>query len=349
MNAASSTQSHLKRWLFCCLLPLAGLLAGCVAEPVPVELSGRTMGTTWHVTYMPATQDLAASQAQQGIERILEAVNLSMSTYRSDSEISRFNLAQSEQWLPVSEDFLEVLRAAMAIGDASGGAYDVTVGPVVNLWGFGPEARTDSVPDEKALLALLQQIGQDKLQLDEENRQILKTTDLSLDFSSIAKGYGVDRVADWLQASGVVDMLVEVGGEMRLHGRNPRGEPWRIAIEQPDSMMGSVAMAISLTDQALATSGDYRNYFEVAGKRYSHTIDPRTGYPIGHDLVSVTVVHPRAMIADAWATAFTVMGAEGAMKVALEQGLAVYFIRRTQGAYTSSHSPQFERYLESPP
>ncbi|MBE9539206.1 MAG: FAD:protein FMN transferase [Proteobacteria bacterium] len=338
----------MRRWLFCCLLSLAGLLAGCGAEPAPVELSGRTMGTTWHVTYTPSTQ-LAAAQAQHGIEGILEEVNLSMSTYRSDSEISRFNQVQSEQWFPVSAGFMEVLEAAMAIGDASGGAYDVTVGPVVNLWGFGPEARTDSVPDEKVLMALLQQIGQDKLQLDEEKRQILKTTDLSLDFSSIAKGYGVDRVADWLQSRGAVDMLVEVGGEMRLHGRNPRGEPWRIAIEQPDSMVGSVAMAISLSDQALATSGDYRNYFEVAGKRYSHTIDPRTGYPISHDLVSVTVVHPRAMMADAWATAFTVMGAEGAMKVALEQELAVYFIRRTQGSYTSSHSPQFERYLETSP
>ena len=349
MQPAIVKQSHLRRWLFCCLLPLLGLLAGCLGEPAPLELSGRTMGTTWNVTYTPPAQGGEPAEVQQGIERLLEEVNLSMSTYRADSEISRFNVADAGQWFSVSPGFFEVLQAAIAIGDASGGAYDVTVGPVVNLWGFGPDARTDTVPDEKALMALLGQIGQDKLQLDDGKQQILKTAELSLDFSSIAKGYGVDQVADWLAKLGVEDFLVEVGGEMRLHGLSPRGAPWRIAIEQPDSTIGSVAMAINLSDQALATSGDYRNYFEVAGKRYSHTIDPRTAYPIQHDLVSVTVVHPRAMIADAWATAFTVMGERAAMKVALQQGLAVYFIRHNQGQFISSHSPQFGRYLETAP
>jgi len=347
MVAFITRKSHLKRWLFCCVLFCSALLTACSEAPASVELSGRTMGTTWHVTYLPSAGFEPSTAVQAQIEAILEDVNLSMSTYRSDSEISRFNSLQQNQWYPVSAGFLVVLQAAMLIGDASDGAYDVTVGPVVNLWGFGPADAIDTVPDENELLSLLQRIGQGKLRLDKKQQQILKTDALSLDFSSIAKGYGVDKVADWLASRGLADYLVEVGGEMRLAGLNPRGVPWRIAIEAPDSTIGSVAMAISLSDQALATSGDYRNYFEVSGKRYSHTIDPRTGYPIEHDLVSVTVVHPRAMIADGWATAFMVMGAADAMKVALEQGLAVYFIRRIEGNYVGSHSPQFEPFLEA--
>ncbi len=350
MSAVITKKSHLRRWLFCWLIVTGTLLGACAGDSppsAPVELSGPSMGTTWHVTYMPQTRRDSSADGQLGIEGILEEVNRSMSTYISDSEISRFNSAAHDEWFSVSAGFFEVLEAAMVIGEVSMGAYDVTVGPVVNLWGFGPEAQRDSVPSRIELGEVLQQIGQEKLRLDRDKNLILKTGQLSLDFSSIAKGYGVDQVADWLLDRGVTDFLVEVGGEMRLSGRNPRGEHWRIAIEQPDSTIGSIATAISLTDRALATSGDYRNYFELDGKRYSHTIDPRTGYPVEHDLVSVTVVHPSAMIADGWATAFTVMGAEEAMKVALERGLAVYFIRRTLGSFSSSYSPQFKSYLEA--
>jgi len=341
-------QSHLRRWLFCCSVLAVSALLGCAERVGPVELAGRTMGTSWHVTYTPGSQPMPSQQVLGGIEDILEAVNRSMSTYRADSEISRFNGSPNDEWFAISAGFQQVLQAAVEIGELSGGAYDVTVGPVVDLWGFGPKAGADAVPPLSELRAVLAGIGQDKLRLDAQNRRVMKTGELGLDFSSIAKGYGVDQVARWLASLGVSDYLVEVGGEVRLHGHSPRGGPWRIAIEQPDAMTGSVATAISLSDNALATSGDYRNYFEVQGRRYSHTIDPRTGYPISHDLVSVTVVHSLAMMADAWATAFMVMGAEQAMKVALEQGLAVYFIRRTGGSYASSHSPQFERYLEAP-
>jgi len=306
------------------------------------------MGTTWHVTYTASPDNSvgSASEVQAHIQQILQGVNASMSTYQSDSEISRFNRQSPNIWFSISSGFLRVLEAAMAIGDKSKGAYDVTVGPVVNLWGFGPDPRDESIPDPARLQQLLAQIGQDKLKLDLTGGKLLKLGDLSLDFSSIAKGYGVDEVADWLASQGVQDFLVEVGGEMRLAGKNPRGEKWRIAIEQPDALPGSVATAISVSNNSVATSGDYRNYFEVDGVRYSHTIDPRTGSPITHDLVSVTVVHPRSMMADAWATAFMVMGAEGAMAVANEQDLAVYFIRRTGQNYSSSHSPLFAQYLD---
>ena len=305
------------------------------------------MGTTWHVTYLPPPQIAPSSEIQKEIDNILGEINLSMSTYLDSSEITRFNLNRPNQWFDVSEGFFEVIQTALTIGEASDGAYDVTVAPLVNLWGFGPDTGNESLPEQSELTSLLQNTGQDKLRLHEKRLQLRKSAKLSLDFSSIAKGYGVDRVADWLGSLGVVDFLVEVGGEMRLQGNSPRASPWRIAIEQPDNTIGSIAAALSLSDKAVATSGDYRNYFEVAGKRYSHTIDPRTGYPVEHDLVSVTVVHSRAMIADGWATAIMVMGAERGMTVALEKGLAVYFIRRRQGEYSASYSPEFENYLES--
>lgn len=351
MKANVLEKSHLKRWLFCYVLLICILLQGCAAEEPVRELSGHTMGTTWHVTYTPSggLRDVAPDDVHQAIAEILDDVNRSMSTYRADSEISQFNQTNPAQWFAVSEQFMTVLQAAIDIGNASQGAYDVTVGPLVNLWGFGPDASNDIVPEEIELMELLGQVGQRHLTVDKPAHRILKSDALSLDFSSIAKGYGVDRVADWLGRSGVKDYLVEVGGEMRLLGKNPKGSAWRIAIEQPESTVGTVATAISLSNAALATSGDYRNYFEVNGKRYSHTIDPRTGYPIVHDLVSVTVVHASAMIADGWATAFMVMGAQQAMEVALEQHLAVYLIQRTASDHYSSYSPEFAQYLEETP
>ena len=347
MVFSNTKQSHLKRWLFCCAaIVLAMHLGACSNEPEAVQLAGRTMGTTWHVTYTPTAKRESPAEVQRGIEAVLAEVNLSMSTYLVESEISRFNRAGLEEWFSVSTDFFTVLQAALAIGKASGGAYDVTVGPVVNLWGFGPVATTDTVPDKMAVIQLLRRIGQDKLRVDEKNQKIMKMDDLVLDFSSIAKGFGVDAVADWLLLQGVADFMVEVGGEMRLAGLNPKKSAWRIAIEQPDTLLGSVATAIEVTNQAIATSGDYRNYFEVEGKRYSHTIDPRTGFPVDHDLVSVTVIHSSAMTADGWATAFMVMGATDAMKVARELDLAVYFIQRSGQSFKSSYSPLFESYLE---
>jgi thiamine biosynthesis lipoprotein len=307
------------------------------------------MGTTWHVTFVPGEAAPGQDAVQTGIEALLEQINLSMSTYREDSEISRFNKAAPGNWLEVSDDFVEVLSAALAVGNASGGAYDVTVGPLVNLWGFGPGKPVTEPPQEAAIRSLRQQLGQDRLRLDADGGRVMKLGDLALDFSSIAKGYAVDRIADWMVQQGMDRFLVEIGGEMRLAGMSARGDPWRIAIEQPESAGRSVARAISLTDAAVATSGDYRNFFEKDGRRYSHTIDPRTGYPVSHGLVSVTVVHPSATLADAWATALTVLGPEAGMAVARASGLAVYCITREGRGFTSSHTPAFEPYLAAAP
>ena len=336
-------QSHSKGWLFCLLGALC--LTACSTEQPVVQLAGATMGTTWHVTVVESSTDVTQSALQQGIEEQLAQVDRSMSTYREDSEISRFNAATPNTWFTVSPGFYHVLSTALVVGRNSGGAYDVTVGPLVNLWGFGPGPAIDAPPAEPAIKQLLAQVGQDNIRLDGDSSQLMKRVDLSLDFSSLAKGYAVDQVANWLAGQGLKQFLVEVGGEMRMAGMSGRGDPWRVAIEQPDSAGRSVATAISLTDVSVATSGDYRNYFEVAGVRYSHSIDPRTGYPVAHDLVSVTVVHPSAMLADAWATALTVLGAEQAMAVAQAEALAVYFIRSTGEDFVHSHTAAFAGYL----
>jgi len=325
---------------------LAFFLAGCQRQPELVQLAGDTMGTSWHVSYISDLPGVTNEQVRQGIEAQLDQVNRAMSTYMNDSEISRFNELAPHSWFGSSPEFFTVLSAALDIGQKSDGAYDVTVMPLVNLWGFGPKGITNTAPDARDIAKLLEQVGQNHLRLEGEDLRVMKLRELSLDFSSLAKGYGVDRVAQWLSAQGIHRFMVEVGGEMRLSGLSGRNDPWRIAIEQPDSNERSMAVTISLSDVAVATSGDYRNYFEADGHRYSHIIDPRTGSPVAHDLVSVTVVHTSCMIADAWATALTVLGAERATAVAQEQGLAVYFIRRVGDEFVHSHTPLFAAYLD---
>jgi FAD:protein FMN transferase len=341
-------KSHSQGWLFCvaCLLLVAALSA-CSERRAVVRLEGLSMGTSWHASVVPGIDTPADAALQQGIESVLEDVNRSMSTYRQDSEISRFNNTATDTWFPLSDEFYTVLSTALAVGWQSEGAYDVTVAPLVDLWGFGPAGSVAAPPTAETIAGQLEHIGQDLLRLEGgEAPRVLKRTELALDFSSIAKGYAVDRVAQWLDQQGLDGYLVEVGGEMRLAGMSGRGDLWRIAIEQPDSSDRAVAAAIRLTDMAVATSGDYRNFFELDGRRYSHSIDPRTGYPVAHDLVSVTVIHPSAMIADAWATALIVLGAEDGMAVALANGLAVYFIQHQGEGYTRSHTAAFGQFLE---
>lgn len=344
--------SHPRRWLFYFLgAALLSVLVACGQSREPLQLAGHTMGTSWHVTVAPnpagGTGTPPPEILQAGIEAVLEAVNASMSTYRQDSEISRFNAAPADTWFDISPEFYTVLSAALAVGFQSEGAYDVTVAPLVNLWGFGPGGPTAAPPEDDAIAALREDVGQDHLRLDGEGQRLLKRRRVALDFSSIAKGFAVDRVARWLASQGLVNYLVEVGGEMRAGGVSHRGDPWRVAIERPDSGDRGVERAIRLSDVAVATSGDYRNFFELGGRRYSHSIDPRSGYPVSHDLVSVTVVHPSAMMADAWATALTVLGQEEGMAVAQSQGLAVYFIQRRAEGFHSTFTPAFGQFLES--
>lgn len=351
MTSADKSKSHLPGWLSCnywlvCGL-LALLLAGCGGGGRDaVKLSGATMGTTWTVTYLAGPGSPAPEAVHGALQERLDRVNTSMSTYRDDSEISRFNRAPAGQWFGVSGDFLAVLQTALAVGAHSDGAYDVTVAPLVDLWGFGPGAGEDRVPADSEIAALMPAVGQRFLEVDAAGQRLRKQRQVTVDFSSVAKGYAVDVLANYLQGQQIADFLVEVGGEMRLAGKSPRGDDWRIAVERPEPGAREPALALSLSDVAVATSGDYRNFFEMDGRRYSHSIDPRNGYPVAHDLVSVTVLAETAALADAWATALEVLGVEAAMAVASDRDLAVYFIRRQGDGFAASHTPAFAPYLE---
>jgi thiamine biosynthesis lipoprotein len=337
----AASRSHRLRWLF--FAGLLALLAGCERDDSPRRLEGRTMGTSWHLTLATGAGDPARLRA--AIETELEAVNASMSTWREDSEISRWNRLPAGEAMTVSPLFATVLESALGIGKLTEGAYDVTVGPLVALWGFGPSVNIDGVPPADAVARARSRVGQEKLRWMPAQRRLGKDAALELDLSSIAKGFAVDRVAGLIEARGIDDYLIEIGGEMRVAGESPRGDAWRVAVERPDAGVRAVARGVALTDAAIATSGDYRNFFTVDGRRYSHMIDPRSGEPVTHDLVSVTVIDKSCMVADAWATALAVLGRQAALALAAERGLAVYLLAREGESFKEYSSPAFARYL----
>jgi thiamine biosynthesis lipoprotein len=322
------------------------ILSQCApTQQAEVHLSGPTMGTTYNVKYVPAA-GIDSTKLQQQIDAVLVEVNQLMSTYIKDSELSRFNQWQSIEPFPMSAETLTVMQEAKRLGELSAGLLDVTVGPLVNLWGFGPQNRPDKIPSVEQILAAKSHIGLDKLQLT-ANSAIKSDPDLYVDLSTIAKGYGVDRVAELLAEQHINNYLVEIGGEMRLAGHKASGGNWRVAIEKPLTTERAVEKIISVGDNAIATSGDYRIYFEEEGKRYSHLINPTTGYPITHNLVSVTVIHPSSMTADGLATALTIMGKELAMQVAEQEQLAVLLITKEADGFKEYTSAMFDKIVTS--
>jgi thiamine biosynthesis lipoprotein len=280
-----------------------------------------------------------------GVSDSLTRVDRLMSTYKSDSEISRFNSAPQDEWFTVSAETFEVIELGQLISQRSSGYYDMTVGPLVNSWGFGPTGKPVKVPDEGQLQKAKARVGFSFLELDRNSTAISKRADIYLDLSSIAKGYAVDVVATYLETQGVQNYLVEVGGEIRANGFKPNKETWRLAIESPTVESRSIYKVIELTNAGLATSGDYRNYYEDNGVRYSHTIDPFTGKPVQHQLPSVSVVRPTSAEADAMATMFMVMGTERGLQFAVENEIAAYFIFRSDSGFKSKSTLQFEQYL----
>ncbi|MEH6556672.1 MAG: FAD:protein FMN transferase [Oceanicoccus sp.] len=313
-------------------------------------LTGQTMGTSYHITVVKSGNVASAqNELQQAIDQQLSVLNQQMSTYIDDSELTLLNRALVNEWVPVSSNLFDVLVLSMELGWISGGAFDITVGPLVNLWGFGPGNNTlnNTIPADNIIQQLLDNTGFSNIELNLENTSVRKNKAVAIDLSGVAKGYAVDKIAELLQYAGYSRFMVEIGGEVRLKGHSPRRGPWRIAIEQPDATsFGSPRQAISITDGALATSGDYRSFFDVDGKRYSHTIDPSTGYPIDHSLASVTVIADTSAYADALATALTVMGPEKGLQMATEQGIAVYMIIKTGDGFVDKYSDAFGSYLD---
>jgi len=312
-------------------------------------LQGRTMGTTYNIKVVIENDSVDTKKLHLAIDTLLVQLNQEMSTYINSSELSLFNQSTSLEPIEISVGLQRVLTEALRLGQLSEGKLDVTVGPLVNLWGFGPEYRPDSVPSEAELLEARQRIGLENLSLL-NNKLSKKIPNLYVDLSTIAKGYGVDLVAEYLQEKGVQNYLVEIGGEMRVKGFKHTGELWHVAIEKPildaSGEQRSVHQVIIPKDNAVATSGDYRNYYEAQGQRFSHIIDPATGKPINHKLVSVTVIHPSSMTADGLSTAMMVMGEKKAIAFADKNGIAAYIIAKTDNGFVEQSTVKFMQYLK---
>ena len=311
--------------------------------PELVSFSGPTMGTTYTVKFYTTENIQAPWSIKADVDAVLLHVNKLMSTYDTESEISRFNQTSANTSMQISDEFAYVLDKALLISSMSAGEYDVTVGPLVNLWGFGPGKHSDEVPTDEAIDLAKQRVGYEYLQLD--NRTLSKQKDIYVDLSSIAKGYGVDAVAQKLASLGIHSYLVEVGGEIQAQGVKPDGSPWQVAIESPAGGHNIVQKIIDANDMAIATSGDYRNYFEKQGVRYSHTISPVTGRPITHRLVSVTIIDKTATMADGLATAITVLGPEKGLAFAQQHGIAAYMLVKQDFGFEELVSSAFEPYL----
>jgi thiamine biosynthesis lipoprotein len=309
-------------------------------------IQGRTMGTTYHIQVVTGNLH-SISGLKEKIDTRLEQINNSMSTYQDDSEISRFNrFEQAGDKFKISDDFLRVMTAGQTIYRLSEGAWDATVNPLVVLWGFGPGSGRHQAPPSNEIAALLADIGFSNIEVLAPGFLLKKRASVSVDLSSIAKGYGVDQVADILRQNGFANYLVEIGGEVFAAGHRQDDRQWRIGINRPraDAAADEVYKVVELSNQALATSGDYRNFFEVDGIRYSHVIDPRTGYPVSNGVVSVSIVADNCTLADGLATAVMVMGAEKGLELLDRligvEGLIV--VAKNDGTLLDYYSKGFE-------
>ena len=340
------------------LIPLA-LSAPSAPPPPPMlqgqvrQWAGETMGTTWSVNaVLPPAQHGEALEA--GIRAVLDNVVAQMSNWRDTSDLTRFNRAAPDSWVTLPDDCFTVLQAALQMARDSGGAYDPTAGPLVDLWGFGPAGMRQSAPSVDDVARWRARCGWQRLDVDATQRRVWQPGGVSLDFCAIAKGFAVDAVSRYLAAQGVGHHLVEIGGELRGQGLKPDCMPWWVELETPTLDDSAAARPdheapartlLALAGVSVATSGDYRRYFEHDGRRFAHTIDPRTGYPAAHALASVTVIHRDCMMADALSTALTVLGPEAGMAFAQRQALAARFLVRTPAGFRELTTPAFTAML----
>lgn len=329
----------------CVLLLSFALVVACSEKRLPTfDLGGNAMGTTFNITIVapPANSDLDA--LREKIYEKLEHIEDIASTYREQSELSRFNRNPSIDWIDVSHELCDMVESAIAVNQATRGAFDITVGPLVNLWGFGPPVTDNTIPTDEQIATALKLVGNKMLEADCTQPALFKASpDIYVDLSGWAKGYAVDQVAAVLDRQDLADYLVEIGGELRVKGHNAEQRKFAIAIEKPDKNNAMDYSILRATDVAVATSGDYRNFFEDNGHHYSHMIDPRTGRPVNHELTGVTVVSKTTAFADAMATALMVLGPQDGPELAEELNLAAYFLLRTDNGIVEKSTSQFVR------
>ncbi len=312
------------------------------AEPLQVEITGETMATTYSVKVVVDAgeivdpRELAAVVTEQ-----LDLVEGTMSRFDPDSDLSRLNRWEGPEPYAATEELARMLALALDVGARSDGAFDVTVGPLMTLWGFDARTGRATLPTADEIAAARARCGLDKLSVDTANATVRKSRpDVDVDLSGIAKGLAVDQVSDALSARGLARHLVEVGGEVRARGTNRAGVDWRVGVEDPRAGVREIGQVVALSEMAMATSGDYRNFYEIGDRRISHTMDPHTGLPVEHPVAAVTVLHPRCAEADAWATALMVLGLEQGLAVARREDLAALLVTRTADGTIARHATE---------
>lgn len=331
------------------LVPLnvtSGLPAG---GSVLRAAAGHSMGTTWSARYA-LEPGATADGLADGLQQQLDTVVAQMSHWEAGSNLSRFNHAAAGSWHALPDAFFEVLSYALEVAQLTGGAYDPCAGALVNCWGFGARGRYDEAnfyaPAASAVQAIVERGDRARMVIDAVQRRIRQPGQVQLDLSSVAKGYAVDQLARFLDTRGIDHYLVEVGGELRGAGLKPDGQPWWVALETLPDSDGADPVAIALHGLAIATSGDYRRYYQHEGRRASHTLDPRSGHPVSNGLASVTVIHPQCMAADALSTALTVLGPEHGLRFAEQHRLAARFLARRAGQLEEISSTAFKELLQ---
>ncbi|MDW3778987.1 FAD:protein FMN transferase ApbE [Kluyvera cryocrescens] len=336
------------------LVSVVLLLAGCdnaSAPPAPkavaTVLEGKTMGTFWRVSVV-GMDNARAEDLRQKVQQQLDADDQLLSTWKNDSALMRFNHSNSMTPWPVNEAMADIVTESLRIGYKTQGAMDITVGPLVNLWGFGPDKQPVKTPTQAQIDAAKARTGLAFLSvINRSGRQYLQKSipDLYVDLSTVGEGYAADHLARLVTEEGISRYLVSVGGALVSRGMNAEGQPWRVAIQKPTDRENAVQAIVDINGHGISTSGSYRNYYELDGQRISHVIDPQTGRPITHKLVSVTVIAPTALEADGWDTGLMVLGPQKAQQVVREYGLAVYMIMKDGDGFTTWMSPQFKTFL----
>jgi thiamine biosynthesis lipoprotein len=339
-------KKHLNNAVF--LFSLILVLNSCGESRKLQIIQGDTMGTTYTVKVVDSGDILEAkaTQTEQEIEAALAKVNQMMSTFIEDSDLSLFNNFNDTIWYPVQPEMLLVFGEAQRISELSDGAFDITVEPLVSLWGFGNKGLSSTIPSDSAIEESMSRCGYENLEFSPDGLVIRKNIPgLHCDLSAIAKGYGVDMLAQVLDSLGFINYFIEIGGETRAKGVNFEKVSWRIGIASPKAQ-SEIQTIVSLSDMAMATSGDYHNYFEKDGIRYSHTINPATVRPITHQLASVTVLSETCMVADGLATALNVMGAEEGLVVAEKENIPAFFIIKDGDSFIEKKTNALKKILK---
>jgi thiamine biosynthesis lipoprotein len=320
---------------------LLAALTGCWFSERVEEFAGPTMGSTYTVKYVHSKDSPSLGLLERETDAILAEVDQQMSTYRDDSVIEQFNQAPAGTCQVMPAGVLELVAAGQVLNQQSQGAFDLTLEPLLNLWGFGPKARAEKVPTAEQLAAARARVGMQYLR--SEGEQLCKDVDVQVDFNSIAAGYAVDKIVQRFNELGVTSYMVEVTGELKAAGKKPDGQPWRIGLEAPQDGQRVAQRVLALDGYGISTSGDYRNYFEEDGQRYSHTLDPATGAPITHTLAAVTVADKSTLRADGLSTVLMVMGTERGLAFAEQQGIAAFFVTREGEAFVTRSTQAFEQ------